>query len=193
MKIKRGRKKDISDLNGNTHDKIGPDNLLRKIQVHYLTFIISFLNEILSFFKYDKKFLKLGYDFKKNVNKKNVENLKEQKIIDIVCSQMSKKYKKVEYSNASICEEIKDNKVLYKILSENYLALFQKIYYKSSKDVNLKEYGLDKDIVLSEKVKMFEHLLNDKENEADDNCDYIKCLKECAIQNYLTYPLFLSH
>jgi hypothetical protein len=182
---KRGRDKANSDSNDKPHDKYSPDNLLRKIQVHYLSFVIDFLNEILSFLNYDKQFLKLGYDYKKDITKKNLEYLKNQKIIDVVCSPISKKYKKVEYSNTTICENIKDNKVLNKILTENYLALFEKIYYKRNKIANLKDYGLDQNIVLSKKVKMFDDLLNGKNNDADDNCDYKKCLKECAKQNYL--------
>ena len=186
IKKKRGRGKVNSDINDKTHDKFAPDNLLRKIQVHYLTFIISFLNEILLLFKYHKKFLKLNYEFKKNVNKKNVQEIKKQKIIDIVCNKISKKYRNVEYSNSSICEQIKDNEVLNKILSENYLSLFKKIYYKSSRIINLKEYGLDQNIVLSKEVKMFDDLLkcNDKET-FDDKDQYKKYLKECALQNYL--------
>lgn len=187
IKKKRGKKKTNSDLNDKPHDKYSPDNLLRKIQVHYLGFVIAFLNEILSFLKYNKKFLKLGYDYKKNITKKNLEYLKDKKIIDVVCNQISKKYKKVEYSNTIICENIKDDKILNKILSENYLTFFEKIYYKSNKIVNLKDYGLDQNIALSREVKMFDDLLNGKDNEADDNSDYKKCLKECAKQNYLPF------
>jgi hypothetical protein len=186
IKKKRGRGKANSDINDKTHDKFAPDNLLRKIQVHYLTFIISFLNEILLLFKFPKKFLKLDYEFKKNVNKKKVQELKEQKIRDIVCNKISKKYRNVEYSNSSICEQIKDNEVLNKILSENYLSLFKKIYYKSSRIINLKEYGLDQNIVLSKEVKMFDDLLKCNDKEAfDDKDQYKKYLGECALQNYL--------
>ena len=186
IKKKRGRGKANSDISDKTHDKFAPDNLLRKIQVHYLTFIISFLNQILLLFKYHKKFLKLDYEFKKNVNKKNVQELKEKKIIDIVCNKISKKYRNVEYSNSSICEQIKDNEVLNKILSENYLSLFKKIYYKSSRIINLKEYGLDQNIVLSKEVKMFDDLLKSNDKEAfDDKDQYKKYLGECALQNYL--------
>ena len=186
IKKKRGRGKVNSDPSDKTHDKFAPDNLLRKIQVHYLSFIISFLNEILLLFKYQKKFLKLDYEFKKNVNKKNVQELKEQKIRDIVCNKISKKYRNLEYSNSEIYEQIKDNEVLNKILSENYLSLFKKIYYKSSKIINLKEYGIDQNIVLSKEVKMFDDLLKCKDKEAcDDKDQYKKYLGECALQNYL--------
>ena len=44
----RGRQRQmINNENLKIHDKFSTDNLLRKIQVHYLSFIISILNEIL--------------------------------------------------------------------------------------------------------------------------------------------------
>ena len=69
------------------------------------------------------------------------------------------------------------------ILSENYLKFFKKIYYKSNRNINLKEYGQDKDILLSKKVKLFEDLL--KDNKASDiDKEYQNKINECAIQNY---------
>ena len=41
------------------HDINSTDNIQRKIQVHYLSFIISFLNDILKKLKYKQKFFKL--------------------------------------------------------------------------------------------------------------------------------------
>ena len=196
-KKKRGRGTKNPDPNLKTHDKFAPDNLLRKIQVHYLTFIIAFLNEILQKMNYGKRFLKLDYEFKKNVNKTNIQNLKTKNIKDIICNKISKKYRNKEANNLLICEEIKDkkeNELINNILSENYLKLFKKIYYKSNKIINLKEYGLDENIVLSRNIKMFDDLLKVKENEAYDNHDqYIKYIKECAIQNYLPESIFLYH
>ena len=65
IKKKRERGKVNSDINDKNHDKLVTDNLLRKFQIHYLSFIISFLNEILLLFKYHKKFLKLDNELKK--------------------------------------------------------------------------------------------------------------------------------
>lgn len=196
----RGRQDDLnSSLNENDkiHNKFSTDNLLRKVQVHYMTFIISFVNEILGYLNYKEKFLKLDYEFKKNVNKTNIQNLKTKNIKDIICNKISKKYRNKETNNLLICEEIKDkkeNELINNILSENYLKLFKKIYYKSNKIINLKEYGLDENIVLSRNIKMFDDLLKVKENEDYDNHDqYIKYIKECAIQNYLPESIFLYH
>ena len=58
------------------HDKNKVDNLIRKIQVHYMSFILSFLNEIIKHLKIVKQFLKIDYNIKKDVQKKNLNELK---------------------------------------------------------------------------------------------------------------------
>lgn len=192
LKKKRGRGRNGNiESNIKIHDKFSTDNLLRKIQVHYLTFIVNFLNDILSKMKFEQRFFKLDYGIKKNVNKKYVESLKNQSIAEIICNKISVKYRKQdEYANIKVYEIIKENEVLNRILSENYLKLFKKIYFKSNNTINLKEYGLDENIVLSKQVKMFKDLL--KDNEAlDINKEYIKNIKECAVQNFIPDSIFL--
>ena len=76
-----------------------------------------------------------------------------------------------------------------KILSENYLNLFKKVYFKSNIIINLKEYGLNKDIILPKKVKMFKDLLKCNES-SDENDNYKKNMKECAINNYMPDSIF---
>ena len=162
---KRGRKshKKNIDAKKKSHDKNSPDNLLRKIQIHYLTFIISFMNEIFQFFNIKQRLRNLDYKFKSNVNKKNVEYLKTANIRDIICHEISAKYKrKKDINNKSVCDKI-DNKVLEKILAENYLILFRKFYYNECNIINLKEYGLDKNIILSDKVKLFKDFRENNE------------------------------
>ena len=46
-----------------------------------------------------------------------------------------------------------------KIFSENYLLLFKKYYYKNAKVINLREYGENKIIFLSNEVKTFNNVL----------------------------------
>ena len=70
----RNRKR---NQNKKFHDKKSSDNILRKIQVHYLSFIIDFLNNILRILKYDRQFLELDYNFKKDVNRKHINKLKK--------------------------------------------------------------------------------------------------------------------
>ena len=184
---KRGRvkQKKINKI----HDKHTIDNVLRKIQVNYITFLISFINEILKNLNYNERFLKLDYSIKKNINKYFFESLKTKNIGEIICSKISDKYKKVKKNNRNIFEKIKEKKnkekkVIINILSENYLDFFWKIYYKSSKLINLKEYGLDKEITLSDKVIMYKDLLK-KNEELDPNENYNNNINNCVNNNFI--------
>ena len=49
--------------------------------------------------------------------------------------------------------------------------------------VNLKEYGINKDIILSKKVKMFQDLFK----RFDEDKEYQKKLNECANKNFFTH------
>ena len=191
-KKKRGRVKqernqeEINEKEDNDyikiHDKNASDNLLRKIQVHYLSFIVVFLNEILSFLNLRQRFLNLNYTFKSNIKKEFVNSLKAKTIGDIICTQISFKYKRDLNYNYNIYAETKGNKVLNKIYSESYLYLFRKIYFKSNKIINLREYGLNKDIMLSDKAKMYKDLIKNLDNV------YKKNIYNCVRNNFLDNP-----
>ena len=186
---KRGRKKNKNIINGKekTHGKNSPDNLLRKIQVHYLTFIISFINEILQKLGIKQKFLHLNHKFKRNVNRKFVEYLKTKNIRQIICNEISPKYKEKE-DNELIYDKI-EVEVLKKILSENYLTFFRKIYYNKSNNINLKEYGLDKNIILSKKVKKF----NDLQKKIDSKNGYKIDINQFIEKHFFTSKFNLRH
>ena len=177
---KRGRKNNGTSTK--IHDKNTIDNVLRKIQVHYLSFIVSYINEILQILGYKERFFNLDYMFKRDINKKNVSFLNKQNIGAIICYKKSHKYKINEKTNICIYEQIKQkkDKVLTNIFSENYVELFWKIYYQSSKTINLKEYGLEKEISLSKKVKMFEDLLKKSKDSETAFEQYKKNLINCA-------------
>jgi len=194
-KKKRGRSRKVKnsqDLNSKLkiHDKHSMDNLLRKIQVHYLSFIISYINDILKELNYKEQFLKIDYNFKKTINKDFMENLKTKKISDIVCIDISSKYKKDKNVNRNIYEKIKGYEIINNILNLNYLAPFD-IYYKSKKNINLEDYGLDKEIILSAKTKMYKDLLKESINNKDK--DYIENLNLCVFQNYPIKDKFLMY
>ena len=138
-KTKRGRERTIKENENKNkkekiHDKNTSDNLIRKIQVHYLSFIVSFLNDILKNLNYKTKFLNLNYEFKMNIKKDFVESLKKKTIGEIISNEISIKYKGKEKNfNKNLYEKIKDNEVLNKIFEDNYIKLFKNIYYKSKK------------------------------------------------------------
>lgn len=188
-KKRRGRQ--TSNKSEKTHDKYSTDNLLRKIQVHYMTFIISFINEILNQLNYEQRFLKLDYEYKKNVSKKSFDILKNQNLSEIIRNKISNKYKKEKNINDKIYEQIKDDLIFKNLFKENYLDFFKNKYYKSVNKINLIQYGLNKEIYLpKKKVKMFKDLIEEKTEEDED---YIQNLHLCVAQNYLPKNTFLMY
>ena len=188
-KKKRGRQLEKTNKNKikNTHDKFAYDNILRKIQVHYISFLNSLINKILIDLNYEEQFLKLNYDIKKKIKKDYIKELKNKKVSDIICSQISKKYKNYNSNfNTEIYNKIKDNDILKNLLNENYLTFFKNIYCKSEKTINLKKYGLEKEIILTNEVKMLNDLLKDNLDENIDNDKYIDNIYECIKENF--YP-----
>jgi len=140
LKKKRGRASiEKKNKTNRIHSSIDFDNILRKLQVHYLSFIIHFSNEILdNFYPEDKnyRFLNLSYGAKKNVKHSYVEQLKNSKIKDILILPPSPKYK--IHNNYNINKEIytkisESNLYLKDFFETNFLELFNKYYIKDSK------------------------------------------------------------
>ena len=184
-----------------THNRLSSDNLLRKIQVHYFGFLISFLNFLLAYFNYKHKFLKLDYSIKKNINKDiNKRKSKNEKIINsfdndtvkkIISQNISKQYKHYEKNqNELICEAVRENETLYNILKDNHLNIFKKFYFTKCKLINLKEYGFDKCIKLPNNIKTHKDLL--KQNEAFGD-EYKKSINECILKNFFPKAKFLFY
>ena len=78
--------------------------------------------------------------------------------------------------------------MLNEILSEKYLVFFKKFYYKSGSYINLKDYGLDKDIIFTKDVKNFKHLLKENEKKGDK---YIMYIKRHVLKKYLPGSIFI--
>lgn len=187
---KRGRKKKkyLDTSCKKTHNKYYTDNLRRKIQTHFLNFMISFINQILCNLKYKERFENLDYNLKKNINKDFFNRLKNKKIGDIISEGISSKLKKKEKNfNKNLYDNIKQNKNLNEIFSEKYFRLFNKIYYRSNRLVNLEEYGLNMKIELSESVKMYKDLLSSVDKEGHE---YKTKLIKCTQKNFLDNSLF---
>jgi hypothetical protein len=175
-----------------SHGIDSEDNILVKIQNHYLNFIISFLNSIFPLFNYHKELKKLDKSFKINIKKSNLnEYLNKNTIGEIISNKISEKYKSIHdkiNENKNIYEEIKHIPILKEILSQNYLTFFKKYYYFSDSYINLKDFGLNKTIILSKKVENFNHLLIKNEKRGSE---YTMSLKEFARRNYMPGLMFI--
>ena len=164
LKKKRGKKAKFEDstISKKCHGSEDFDNIQRKIQVHFISFLISLANDKLEqiFGKKSKyQFKDVKYELKRIVNHKNVEYLKSCKYADIIQMKISPKNKKFgEDTNKNIYLEITQlSKELRNFFDKNYLYIFQK-YYLGLKH-NEKEINFEgKKISLSAKTKGFYHL-----------------------------------
>ena len=151
------------------HGKDATDNILRKIQVHYLNFIICFMNELLKHSGYTYKLIKIDYNIKKVINKNNILSLKKMNIGEILCLKASPKFStKDKDNNYIICNKVKENEKVNYFLSQNYMQLFKDVYLNNKR--SFKENGIV--FELSKKVKTFEDLLN--KQKGYDNIDEYK-------------------
>ena len=172
----RGRKSHESERK--THNKYYDDNLITKIQVHFLTFLIYFTNDVLKTgqIKDDNgnyiSFLQINYDDKKNISLDYFEKLKSYSIKDILQKEISPKYEKNRKDyNKNIYNYI-SNKIskdkslswIKKYFDMNYLKAYENFYLKTK---NVIFQG--KEINCSEKTKSFDDLLK-KNGERMEEC-----------------------
>ena len=94
---KRGRHPQNKDKTP-FHDKTGDDNLLRKIQIHFLTFVIDFCNDTLrEEYKYSKDYFRnINHENKKTVNYNYIMQLKNSTIKNLLKMDISDKYSRKE-------------------------------------------------------------------------------------------------
>jgi len=179
----RGRKRketaNISQIK--PHDKISKDNILRKFNVCFLTFVIQLANTIVECFGYKGKFLNLDYNFKKNITKKFLKKLKNLTFGELLCENISKKFRKHSYNeNKQFYELVIKNKNIEKIFSEKYMSIFD-LFKRSQRLIKVG----DDDYYLSPKIGMFDTFLLSIKNkyQIDDTSLYIKKIKE-IVEDY---------
>jgi hypothetical protein len=178
--IKSGRKRRRQLENGEKiHDRYSTDNILRRIQVHYMTFIINIVNELLNYLGYKYKFIDIDYNIKKAINKKQFYAIKKLNIAQIICQTSSPKFKNhSKQKNNNIYEKVKGDEKVNQFLSKTFMELFKDVYLKDKRYIN--EYGLI--FPLSEKVKTYKDLFS-KKKEKDEINEYKKKVDE-VIQIY---------
>ena len=180
---KRGRHTNLKEKK-REHNKFSADNIQRKIQVHYQSFILNWINDILESCGNKEKFKNISYENKKKVNKSQFNKLKNSTIGDIISQQISDKYKKVDKDyNSNLYKYLKTYKFLEKIFNINYLAFFRMFYMKNEKIVDLKIFGIEKVITLSDKTETYYDNLENLKKEEDEK--YIKEFEKCLKNNYL--------
>ena len=182
-KTLRGRKREGKSLYQihNAHTKYTSDNLLTKLQVHFLSFITDYSNSVIynyGFRKKEESFFKIDYKFKKNTSKNILQN---SSIEYVLCQKISPKYStKKKDSNRKLYEKVTQNKNIKYLLSMNYLDLFKNVYYKNERKFRYK-IGEHYDTIDLSNVKMYEDFLEEKASEKE----YRKRMEEIVQSNYL--------
>ena len=168
-----------------THKADDWDNNIRKIQVHFLNFVVFYSNEVIYYHLKTKDlfFLKFSYPSKSNVNYDYVEKLKSYNIKELIENlDISPKYKRIKIKKD---ENINKNKLndlckydwFIKLIKTKFLELF-KIYYNYKNP--LREIFFNGKKITLSKVDNFYALLQ-------KNKDYEEKLIEVAKAVYLNY------
>ena len=171
FKKKRGREK-TTDIERNEHDSNSYDNIITKIQVHFLNFLISFLNDAIdSIFEKNKNihFVKFNYAEKSNRKNEYLAKMKSSTIKDLLLNiDISLKYKKFEKNiNKKLVEKLDQFPFFQQVFKMNFLKLFY-YYYNNKQPFDQKLLIFDQEIILSGKTKSFYNLL-DKNQELEEN------------------------
>ena len=183
---KRGRKRyDKNTSNKKCHFSDDFDNILRKIQVSNINFLISLSNDALKtvFGKNTTyKFKDINYKLKKQINHNYIENLKKLHFGDIIQMDISPKNKifqedmnKITY--LKVCEQSEE---LKKLFDKNYLYLIKKYYFNFVDDGS---HEIDIDgfkITLSPKTETFSNLLkknNETRNKFKEIAKTVYCIE----------------
>ena len=147
------------------HSSSCTDNIINKIQTHFLTFVVCFLNDIIKgFYQYQKyKFAKFAHKQKSKVAYDYIEAMKNSTIGDLIRKMnISSKYKCSNDKNIITMKQLEQDHFCVNIFEIKYLDLFSK-YYNNNQP--LKELLIEgKKITFSPSTKSFTELLQKKRN-----------------------------
>lgn len=176
------------------HTKISKDNIRRKIQIHYITFLVKYINFLIKKYIGNKSeiFRNLPSNFKRNVTKDFFNKIKKMSIGEVLKNRESNKNKKdknsSENKNSKAFESVYNkSEQLKEVLNKNYLDMFREIYAFSIFNGNEKNENIINIKRSIPKIELVDDLIeNEKKKELSDEIRkrYIQKIKEECI-NYL--------
>jgi hypothetical protein len=176
-----------------THTKHKIDNILTKIQVSYINFLVDLINKILyEINRSDLHFLYLDGKFKKYNTTQKRKELMNATIGDIIKTEISAKYTTIPKNrNNIVYERLKNDNSLSEvmnILNLKFMFFFKNIYYHNLRKFNLKDFGLmDLEIELPLQFQLYENLL--MKNKNDDKFELYKAkMAYCVKKYFLSSP-----
>ena len=119
------------------HSKFDKDNLMKKLNIHYISFIVKYVNFNIQRFISRKHplFANLCYEFKKKLNSTTFNKLKNMTLGEVLKNEGSNKNKR------NMIYEKDENEKLFKsvyetelknLLDINYIEFFKQVYSKTS-------------------------------------------------------------
>ena len=173
---KRGRKRLKMENKKAIHGSKNFDNIQRKIQVHFLSFLINFCNDALKteYTQFRHSFKQINYKSKTTVNFNHTSFLKKSSIKDLLNLEISEKYSKYnKFENKKLLDKIiLKSKWLNDLFEMNYLKLFD--YYYNKEEPLYKIIFENKEILLSSKTKSFYYLLEKNQDLKQEIIDTAK-------------------
>ena len=163
---KRGRK-GTGKGNRKMHGREAKDNIIIKIHINFLSFIINLNNDCInSLLKHKKiKFLKLDHSqIRKGFNQKILSEIKYLTIYELLSKMnISPKYTKSKIdSNKNNLEKLNEYSWFRNFIGQKYIELFKQ-YYNNKQP--LKQIIIDNEnVIVLKTAKSFYYLLNKKEN-----------------------------
>ena len=173
---KRTKKKEEDDVK-KIHSKMAFDNIITKVQIHFLNFLINLSNDIIKERIGKKKhllFKDIDYRIKRNIKSDNLERFKKLKIKDFLQKPISKKFKSFnEDHNQNLYKKVANlSEISKEYFYMDYLNLFR-IYYNDCKPLN-KIIIKDKSIYLSEETKSFYYLIQKNISVKEEIIEFTK-------------------
>ena len=173
---KRGRKRLKMENKKAIHGSNNFDNIQRKIQVHFLSFLINFCNDALKteYTQFRHSFKQINYKSKTTVNFNHTSFLKKSSIKDLLTLEISEKYSTYnKFENKKLLDKIiLKSKWLNDLFEMNYLKLFD--YYYNKEEPLYKIIFENKEILLSSKTKSFYYLLEKNQDLKQEIIDTAK-------------------
>ena len=157
---KRGRKKE-NLLGKKIHKSTDKDNVLCKIQIHFLNFLVDFANDAIKTefkeMKKDLEFKQIEHKIKIQISYKKLKKIMNEPIKEILKEKISNKYRKYSQDkdhNKNLYNKLINNsKWLMKLFDMLYLDIFR-LYYNDCKGLDAIEFE-GKTIHFSKKTKSF--------------------------------------
>ena len=148
------------------HSALDDDNILRKIQVHFFTFLVSFTNDYINSIYFNNNnvknkfhFKQIDYNIKKTINHQSIEKMKSSNIGEILQNKASPKNK--------LCED-NVNQIIYEKLCKHFPDIKENYFNKLFKEFFIEYYYNKNDnpiiingikVNLSDKTNSFNKLL----------------------------------